>query len=636
MIKIKQLFLLFLFIVPFIGISQDTLNYPVDIKFHEATQWYFVSNWADGNGFILKLDAEGEVVNTFHDGLDYVGGMCLIGDVLYVVNNKDLYGGSLPSSLIGLNIYNGAEISSVEISTGGTYLDLIATDNNGFIYICDSEKLKIYKYNLQTNSVSTLASNINKPLGICYNHIDDKVMFTKSTASISYIMSVNTNGTQLKTEGYILGWLEGLTMANDGNYYLSSWKTAGPNWGNEPVFMFNHSFSYLKEISNDHNRPFGMCFGKDSLLSVCNWGDNTISIINPDTISLEMNKPYDIALDLNNYEYFFTNSYMTSDSPNGNIVRMKNPGDSLRIFYDNLMHPTGLTIHKSVVYVLDNAGTENAGSVSNLLAIDAVTGELISEIQIESSGSFLEFITHDQNDNLYITDRLKGKVYKYSIATSTVSDFIANIENPSGITYNSENGDLLFISYSEGNTISYIIKSDMNGVITDTLASMNTELKDIEPVDTSYYLVSDGSNNLIYKFYGDFSGYGENELLYNAPNGICYNALSKFIGITYLTDNLEFINIEVTGIKTPIYEYKQFEIYPNPNNGRFTINTNPIDAKQFVMNIYNINGQLVYTDQIFKNENSTNLDINELQDGMYIVRIFTETQVLNSKLTIKK
>jgi hypothetical protein len=269
--------------------SQDSLYYPVDIVYNESAQEYYVSNWADGAGYILKLNSDGIISSTFATGLSYPGGLCLIDDILYVDDNSDLYGGSLPSYLKGYNINTGEQVLNIEISTGGTYLDLMDTDNNGFLYIGDTEKQKIYKFNLETYEVTDFLTGLNKPFGVFYDYISDRIIYTSSSSSLSYLRAVNTDGTGDEAIFYTTGYLEGITMSENGDFYISSWGTPDGAWGNEPVYKSSHNLDWKMVISNDNNRPYGMCIGKDNYLAVCNWGSDTITFLNLSQFSVNEN-----------------------------------------------------------------------------------------------------------------------------------------------------------------------------------------------------------------------------------------------------------------------------------------------------------------------------------------------------------
>ena len=285
----KKYFTLIFAIISITAISQTEFFYPVDIVYDETAQEYYVSNWGDGAGYILKLNSGGEIESTFATGLSYPGGLCLIDNILYIDDNSDLYGGSLPSYLKAYDINTGEQILNIQISTGGTYLDLMDTDGNGFLYIGDTEKQKIYKFNLESYEVSDFLTNLNKPFGVFYDYISDRIIYTSSSSSISYLRAVNTDGTGDEAIFYTTGYLEGIEMAENGDFYISSWGTPDGAWGNEPVYKSSHNLDWKMVISNDNNRPYGMCIGKDNYLAVCNWGSHTINFLDLTQFSVNEN-----------------------------------------------------------------------------------------------------------------------------------------------------------------------------------------------------------------------------------------------------------------------------------------------------------------------------------------------------------
>ncbi|MBC8490774.1 MAG: T9SS type A sorting domain-containing protein [Bacteroidetes bacterium] len=634
--KLIRYFITFIILLPFFAHTQDTIRYPVDIVYHEQSEQYYVSNWADNTaGNILKLNSEGQITGTFYDELNYVGGLCLINDILYITNNMDLYGGSQPSYLVGININTGVSILNFEISTGGTYLDLMTTDNNGNLYIGDSEKMKIYKYNLQTGLVTDFVTNITNPFGVFYDYISDRILFTNSSFTNSYIKSKSPQGGEITTVFYHNGYLEGITMDDEGNFYLSSWGN-DYQWGNEPVYKTNHDFSWKYEISNNHNRPFGMCIGKDTCLVVCNWGEHTLSFIETSGFESPFKQPFDIVFDNNNFRYFITNSCISDNSVTGNIITIKSPGDTVHTYFNDLNHPTGLCIFDQLLFVLNNTGIPNDSSSSFLTAIDINTNEIVMETEIDTSESFLEFLTHD-NNNLYITDYIKNNILKFDIITQSSSEFITNVENPTGIYYKDNTDELIFISYSTTEMESYIIASDINGNITDTLFTAIYELKDIIYTESGNYYVSNSEESLVYKFDSIFSDYTIITINYDSPNGLYYNELTDDLGITFTEgNNLSFIDFSNTGIDVLIDLKNDFVIYPNPCNGRFTISAENLDRQKVKMILCDISGKLVYDYEFKINGNSfiRTFNFENLPKGTYVMVLFNDKFVEREKLII--
>lgn len=73
-----------------------------------------------------------------------------------------------------------------------------------------------------------------------------------------------------------------------------------------------------------------------------------------------------------------------------------------------------------------------------------------------------------------------------------------------------------------------------------------------------------------------------------------------------------------------------FKIYPNPNNGEFTISNLKEGSS---INIYNAYGEAIYSDQ---NLNNSSLKINiELPSGFYAVRVANGEEMVNKKIIVR-
>lgn len=252
-------------------------DYPVDVVYHENTGRYFLANWREaGNGSIFEIDENGNVLNTFYDDVAYPGGMSIVGDVLYVVHNLDLVGGYLPSYLVGVDITTGTEVLNRFVSSDGCYLDLMDTDGSN-LYFGDEEQNQIYKYNIPDDNLVSII-NVTHPYGVCFDHINNRLIFTESNYTQSFLKSANPDGSGVQSLMAFEGFLEGIVMDHKGRFYYSSWGNDA-QWGNESVYTNNSDFSEHKELSTGHNRPFGMCITPDKELIVCNWGGNSLSFL---------------------------------------------------------------------------------------------------------------------------------------------------------------------------------------------------------------------------------------------------------------------------------------------------------------------------------------------------------------------
>lgn len=68
---------------------------------------------------------------------------------------------------------------------------------------------------------------------------------------------------------------------------------------------------------------------------------------------------------------------------------------------------------------------------------------------------------------------------------------------------------------------------------------------------------------------------------------------------------------------------KEVSIYPNPNNGVFTISFDQLDAKRVELSILNVIGNEVYREVLNRSDiqSSKTVDLTRLNKGLYYVKI---------------
>ena len=83
-------------------------------------------------------------------------------------------------------------------------------------------------------------------------------------------------------------------------------------------------------------------------------------------------------------------------------------------------------------------------------------------------------------------------------------------------------------------------------------------------------------------------------------------------------------------------EMQNFALFPNPNNGNFTIQFNSVSENPIQINVHDIRGREVFT----KNYNhsglfSENLNLDTLQAGVYLVTVQDGNKKVVKKIIIK-
>lgn len=155
---------------------------------------------------------------------------------------------------------------------------------------------------------------------------------------------------------------------------------------------------------------------------------------------------------------------------------------------------------------------------------------------------------------------------------------------------------------------------------------------------TFLYGMTYGDMESVFKIQLDGSGYYKmyefslGSLNGSGPQGSLIINGNFLYGMTYYGGIYGEGTIFKLGISTDISENNMassFNLYPNPNNGRFTIETKKND---YVLNITNILGEIVYKSEI-KNQKSE-IDLSKLPAGLYLINIETEIGTGIQKLII--
>jgi hypothetical protein len=75
-----------------------------------------------------------------------------------------------------------------------------------------------------------------------------------------------------------------------------------------------------------------------------------------------------------------------------------------------------------------------------------------------------------------------------------------------------------------------------------------------------------------------------------------------------------------------------FTLYPNPNNGKFTLNTKNIEGKAGIM-VFNTTGKVIYQDNCI-DSTSKEITLGGISPGLYVVRVFDSKGFKNSKMLV--
>ncbi|WP_117584379.1 Kelch repeat-containing protein, partial [Neotamlana sedimentorum] len=206
---------------------------------------------------------------------------------------------------------------------------------------------------------------------------------------------------------------------------------------------------------------------------------------------------------------------------------------------------------------------------------------------------------------------------------------VASVLNiPTNIDINGSVGTEINISNSNGNM----------GTLVHSIALSGTNSEDFEIVSgsiTEGLIPSNSSHQIIVAYHGTSNNvtadldinYGVNNSSSITLNGLTSTAFNK----TTTTDKTLSVNSNET------IDNFSINIFPNPANSKVYIKANSNDSLD-VINLYDLRGRLVksYNAKLTQG-NISELDITDIQEGTYLIRIKTRKgQILNHKLIVIK
>ncbi|GAB3527340.1 gluconolaconase [Pontibacter brevis] len=167
-------------------------------------------NRKDGDGFVSRLGTNGEIEELYWvSGLNDPKGTALHNNVLYVADVDEI---------VAISTQSGSVLGKYKAENARN-LNGIAVDDNGTVFVTDSEHKRIYQ--LRNGRVSTWIDNTRRdnPNGIFVDGNRMIVAF-KNSGKVRLLDPETKNFTDW-TDG--IKAADGIAEAGEGNYLVSSW-----------------------------------------------------------------------------------------------------------------------------------------------------------------------------------------------------------------------------------------------------------------------------------------------------------------------------------------------------------------------------------------------------------------------------
>lgn len=189
------------------------LSIPESVKYDAVKDILYVSNInggptdKNGAGFISKVSPDGKIEKLkWITGLDAPKGMGIRGASLFVTNIDEL---------VEIDIEAGKIIKKTPVK-GAKFLNDIAVDNMGVLYISDNRSGKIYKY--KNNNIEEWM-DFSAPNGL---FIEDSLLYTGSFSGKG-LFSININTKNKKKVCSQKSGIDGLIKIENGRFLVSDW-----------------------------------------------------------------------------------------------------------------------------------------------------------------------------------------------------------------------------------------------------------------------------------------------------------------------------------------------------------------------------------------------------------------------------
>lgn len=115
------------------------------------------------------------------------------------------------------------------------------------------------------------------------------------------------------------------------------------------------------------------------------------------------------------------------------------------------------------------------------------------------------------------------------------------------------------------------------------------------------------------------------------------NVIIAFKATSAYGNNAYIDEVNLTGV-TSVSEVNPdlFSLYPVPTSGEVTLSLDKISAATFNLAVTSVDGKIVRQEEVRKNNSNFNMDLSDLSNGTYFVRITTDNETSIKKIVIEK
>lgn len=206
-----------------------------------------IGNREDGDGSVATVNTNGKLINkTFVEDLNDPKGIAITADRLFVSDNTELVEADLATG----------NIIEKHTADGIQFLNDVAIDATGNVYVSDTRTSEIYKLDTEGNFTLWLADDaLDNPNGLL---IQDNTMYVASWGSApegGRVSKVDMETKTIESISEIIGNLDGIRPYDDNRLIISDWNSGNihlidDNGNTEQILQVGQSvgdIAYIKE-----------------------------------------------------------------------------------------------------------------------------------------------------------------------------------------------------------------------------------------------------------------------------------------------------------------------------------------------------------------------------------------------------
>lgn len=262
---IKTLLYLIISNIIFTGLSYSQYSSPESVTYDTAGNRYFISNTSSSK--IVQRDRQGNVSDFVTVG-GSIHGVTAYNGKVYVCNG---------TRVRGYDMITAAEVFNVLIS-GSSFLNDLAIDNSGMMYVSDFNGRRIYKVNTANNDYWIYVSaTTNQPNGVYVDAQRNRLLVCcwGANAPIKSVNFADSSISNIITTSY--SNCDGISLDRNDNVYVST-------WGIQSVVRYDINFTNPPVIvASGLSNPADIYVNRNTdTLAVPNAGNSTVAFIHLD------------------------------------------------------------------------------------------------------------------------------------------------------------------------------------------------------------------------------------------------------------------------------------------------------------------------------------------------------------------